>query len=209
METKKSLIPPIQATVDQERDVSRLWFDQEKSLLPNGSYQVAGGICWPELIGDVFNGCAVLGARNVDTKMIYILDQREFTSIDHVLDAEGRIANIGIAPWFVHNWATYYAYRYYWFQCDEYNKAFRMRIGRSPLIEPRPSLIPTHWGHDDHVQLIIADALAQKQLVIKEATPLHEEMKQHWADPKQGPFPALHALSCLLTGLSKKRLPEK
>ena len=209
MSQDKTLEPPTQATIDRDRGTTRFWFNHETSLAPTGHYQVAGGICWPKLVGDVFKGCAVIGARNTDTGIIYIFDQREFTSIGHVIGSDGNLKSIGLAPWFVQNWAKYYCYRYYWFQCDEYNKSFRLRVGRSDLIEPRPSLIQTHWGHDDHVELIIADALAQQKLKFKAGTPVHCDMQQHQADPKQGPFPARHALSCLLTGLGSKRIPDK
>jgi len=204
----KSLKPPVQATVDIERGLglSRLWFD-DASIAPGGDYRMVGGICWPLLVGDVFRGCAVLAGMDIKTEIIYLFEQREFSCIEHVI-VDGAIVSHGLAPWFVENWARYYAHRYYWFQCDEYNQTFRLRVSRCEIIQPKPALIETHWSDDTHAQLIISDALERRKLRIRSGSPVESELNQQQADPKMGPFPALHALACALTSLGRRRLPK-
>ena len=203
----KTLTSPTSATVDLDTGCSRLWFGPD-SLAPSGVYQMAGGICWPLLVRDVFQGVAILAGRHVATQVIYLFDQREFTTIEHVMSGDGNIQSHGLAEWFVSNWATYYAHRYYWFQHDEYNALFRLRVHRSPIIEPKPIFIPVHWGDDAHPSLVISDALEQKCLKIRGGSPVQHQLAQQQADEKQGPFPALHALACLLTGIGRRRLPD-
>jgi hypothetical protein len=202
---KTALINPERATVDLDTGCARLWFP-EHSIAPSGHYLVAGGICWPMLVDNVFKGCAIIAARSVETGIVYVFDQREFSCVEHVLARDGGIQIEGLAPWFVRNWANFYATRYYWFQADEYERLFRLRVHRCELIQPKPSLIPTHWKDDTHSMLIISDMLEQQKLKLK-AGPILNEMAQQQADPKMGPFPALHSLACLLTGLSIRRAP--
>jgi len=201
------LLQPDHAVADLETGCSRLWFPRD-SLAPNGLYQMVGGICWPILVQDVFKGCALLIGRDIRTGCIYVFEQRMFSSIDHVIGSNGQIASAGLSPWFSECWTRYYAYRYYWFQIDDYNRTYRRRIVESQVIEPKPVLIETHWGDDAHATLIIADQLEQQKLKIKGDTPVTQDLAQQQADPKQGPFPAVHALACALSGLSKRRIPD-
>lgn len=203
---KQKLLPPIQATADMDTGCARLWFGDD-SIAPTGFYQVVGGICWPLLIQDVFKGCAILAARHVPTGIVYVFDQHEFSSIEHIFGTDGNIEVQGLAPWFNRQWTTFYASRYYWFQHDEYERTFRSRIHRCNLIQPKPALIPTHWHDDQHARLIISDMLEQRRLKLKQG-PVLQELAQQQADPKMGPFPAIHAIACLLTGISARRQPS-
>ncbi len=99
--------------------------------------------------------------------------------------------------------------KFYWFQTDEWNRTFRRRVRENPLIEPRPSMIPVHWRDSEHVGLMISDATAQGNLIFKGDGPLEQQLDQFHADPDRGPFPAVHALVCLLSGFAAKRIPSK
>ena len=200
---------PIDATFSLEHKTSQLVFP-DNFIAPTSEYQMAGGICWPLLMeNNVFQGAAVLAGRNVKTGIIYVFEQEPFASIEHIKDGDGNITSRGLAPWFTKNWATYYAFRYYWFQVDEYNRMFRLRIRKCAMINPKPSLVDVHWADDEHAQIIISDYLEQHKLKIQSGTMLHEQLEQQKADPDKGPFPAIHAAACMLTGISEKRFPEE
>ena len=199
-------VKPTKALFDLDIGVSRLWFPPE-SLAPDGHYVMAGGICWPILCKDVFIGAALLAGRFLDGT-IYVFEQREFSSVDPVYTNKHELISEGLAPWFTHNWATYYALRYYWFQHDAYAHTFRRQVRHNDMIEPKPRLIETHWSDDAHADLVISDVLEQRKLKFRRGSPVYDQLEQKQADPDSGPFPAIHALACLLTGLARKRTPE-
>ncbi len=204
----RTILPPTRATFNLAADCSRLWFPPE-SIAPSGYYQVAGGICWPLLVNGLFTGAVLIAGRLVDDGRIFVFEQREFSSIDHLYGPDREITLEGLASDFPRWWATYFMRRFYWFQTDEWHKTFRRRVRESPLIEPHPSMVQLHWSDEAHVSLVISDATAQGRLLFKGGGVLESQLDQFQADPDMGPFPAVHALGCLLTGLARKRFPSQ
>ncbi len=211
-----TIIEPERATMDLDTGCSWLFFPKAHrgkpvsvrypgSIAPDGYYQMAGGICWPMLVKGVFKGAVLIAGRSVETGKVYVFEQREFASVDHIYSLDGELIEEGLAASFPRWWATYFLRRFYWFQTDEWNATFRRRLRHSPLVEPRPSLVEVHWRDSEHVALMVSDATARRELMFKGGGILESQLDQMQADPEIGPFPAVHALACLLTGLAGKR----
>jgi len=179
-----------------------LWFG-ENSVAPDGEYYVRGGICWPTNVElRVVTGFAVVAGLHLASGTVYVLDERPFVVIDHVLGGDGLIAHHGCASWLTRAWAKYRADVFYWHQDILTAKRYRLQVIRSANVVPQPQFAEVAWDDDDAARLVVLELEATGRLRYRRESELHNDILACGADP-EGEHPAMHALTCLCAGLDR------
>lgn len=177
------------------RGVSVLEFPPESSA-PSGRYYMRGGICWPDYSQP---GYAVIVGRHLATSVLWVLDERRFAVVDHILRDDGGIEYEGIAPWVVGMWSRYYCDHYYDHQHGETRRKYLLQVLRSPAIQPKPHFAEVEWDDPGQPLHSIHEADALGRLKYRASGELFAAMQQHAADNEIIP-PALHAAMCAVAG---------
>jgi hypothetical protein len=177
---------------------------------------VRGGVCWPTYVepvdpvsaddpqGGDYKGFIILAGQDVKTKKVHVFEQREFSTVDNVLD-NGLIAFQGIVDFLNTGWSTYFCRKYFWNQPDESTKRYRLDVVRLNTITPKPSFIEAPWADGLDARAIVAKFAKFGWLAIDKDSILADEILQAGYDEKEAlkTRPAIHALQCLLSGIDR------
>ena len=144
----KTLLTPTHAWYNADRKTSTLFFPDETSE----EYHIRGGLCWavPVATGATprVEGFACVLALDIRTRIVYVLAERRFVSIDHVIGELGRITHEGVSTFFNSAWHEYFCSTWYYHQCKETTKMYRLQVGRSKMIQPKPQFVHVPWSDD-------------------------------------------------------------
>lgn len=200
-----SEIKPMQKAARLDTDRIRLWF-QPNSPVPDGDYLMRGGICWPISTPEGWQGAALVTGRHEETGAIYVLEEKPFVCIDHIVLPGGALDHEGLAPWFSEMWGTWFCLTYYWNQDTATKRQYVRDVLRSPMVEPKPVIPQVQWQDWESAlsQVFLLDA--QGRLVYRRAGMVVDAMEVYRAslvNPRPEILPALHALVCAVTGLAK------
>ena len=191
-------------------------FDEEELRYPQGEFDVRGGICFPMELQDEHGnfdvqGFVVLVGFDLEKKIFKVFEERSFLVIDNILNSDQLIEHRGIASWFSTCWSKYYCRKYYWHQDGEMIKQYRLEVGRSQMIKPKPTLVEIPWGSDSDARHVVWKHVRSKRLRYKKNGELHTQLELTKKSKKQT-YPAVHALQCALVGMERfpfrKRVPD-
>jgi hypothetical protein len=189
---------------DIDNRLSHLIFS-DNAIAPSGRYLMRGGISFPMMTEtEGLQGYAVMCGMNVKTKKIYVFEEKEFKVIDHVI-SDGHLEYEGIASWFPDVWKIYFADTFFYHQNFVTAKKYRVKIYRSPMAQPNPAMIESHWKDDDQAMHTVFEKDLLNELLYAEDGEVHRQMKLYTAGNEKV-LPALHALCCALNGMEKYRI---
>jgi hypothetical protein len=184
--------------------------DDKTSVAPSGDYYLRGGICWPLYVPSdlALRGHALIVGHHVDSDRRYVLEERTFVTMDHVIEPEpgrGHVVKFeGLGAWFNRIWGLYAVDRYYVFQEEQVCRRWLLSAIRSNLVMPKPHILKTKWDNDETAMLLVRELNAMDKIFYRkrESMPLgvFADLENHNADP-DGVYPALHALKCALYGM--------
>jgi hypothetical protein len=199
---------PINSLANARRRTSTLFFEEREPL----EFFLRGGIAWPVIVDRAdntdFEGFAILGGFNLETKKVEIFEQRSFMTIEHILKHDPHaktqeIEYLGLGPWFNTIWNKYYASTFYYHQDTELNRRYRIEVIRSDWIKkPKPSFVEVPWLDDEEAQMTVWRYVRFNKLVFEKDSQLAKDL----ALVKPGEKvmkPSVHSLQCLLTGLDR------
>jgi len=197
-----SLYRPFLAHFNTERQTSALYFN-EGSPIPEGHYYMRGGICFPVPVDGSISGYAVMCGRNLVSNVIYVFEEREFFTIDHVIDGEkGGIKLKGLSTWFNDCWTRYYADTFYFHQDHETCQKYRLQVVRSPMIANKPHFVEIKWSDDNQAMHTVFEKDILQQLKYSKDGKVYQQLQEYNAD-QDGVYPALHSLKCALSGYDR------
>jgi hypothetical protein len=207
----KTIVPPIRQQMDMKTREIRLWFDPEKSVAPDGRYRMLGGMFLPSSIktDDGRNrivGYSMMAGRNEDTKVVYIFDEIEWVTVDHILDpADGSMISEGVVSWLLKIWNQYFANTYAQRQDDETLFRYQIDFSRCTMLQPKASFIDAEWNDDAQPVSLINRELMLSRLKMRRDSKLIKQLAQFRADADLDPsnMPAVHALMCCLSTLDR------
>lgn len=199
----KLTIKPKAFHIQQFRDTTNLWFIDDK----HGEFYLHGGLCWPVAVGDIENqyGCIIMGGLNCQTGIVHIFEQFCFEGIETAFDQdEGRIVADGLDAFLGQVSGAYGTKRYYVNQDESIHRMYLLQVLRSRQIDPKPVLVPITWQTDEEAISAMNHWRLTGKLVIGSGTPIEAAFQRFRATPgiKLGQVPELHALACLLVGLT-------
>lgn len=183
---------------------SILSYSDKEDDARNGDYYMRGGVCWPidnPLTGPV--GHVVVLGYHVTEKKTYILEDRAFACIDHILGPGRRIEFEGLAPWFNLMWATYFCDTYFYHQDDATHRAFGLQVIRSEMVNPKPYFIEAPWRDDDQAAAALWRGIHTGHVSGKKGTELHSQLQRYEANKTAQWPPAVRALISALVGLER------
>lgn len=205
---KRKWVRPVAATLDLETRLSNLVF-AENSRVPSGQYRMRGGITFP-MIAKVdgmqsIKGFAVMCARDEKTGTIYLMEQFEFVSIEHILDQNKvEVKFAGIGNWFMDMWRVYYGNTFFYNQRFEVGRKYRNQILRSPLVTPKPKFLESPVDDKDQALHSVFEADMLGRLKYPDGK-VYLDMKENQANPDND-YIALNAFTCAINGLNKYKL---
>ena len=176
------------------RGTVTLYFDNQV----HAEYMMRGGVCWPE--GE--DGFAILAGQDVNNKKIHVFKQSSFLTVDNILRADRSIEYYGLSSFFNQSWSGYFGRDFFWNQDEEIHKRFRLQVGRSPMIEPKPQFIPAPYADERDANHLIFEYKALGKLKFDKDSELHRQLERLKHDEK-AKLPAVHALRCLLAGYER------
>ena len=192
---------PYIKSYDVERKISELFFQKDQAV-PSGEYYLRGGICFPVINDDGISGYATMCGKHLGSGVIYVLEEQEFCTIDHIKSQTGRIEFKGLSTWFNDCWTNYFADSYYYHQDYETCKKYRLQVIRSIMINPKPHFIEIKWQDADQAMHTIFEKDMLNQLKYSSKGKIYQEMQEYNATPDEK-YPALHALKCALAGYDR------
>jgi len=221
--------------MDMKTREVRLWFDPDRSAAPDGLYKMMGGMFFPSNVIDAEGnhkivGYAVMAGIHKDTKTLYIFDETEWYTVDHILsskdggiDHEGLVTWInniwttyycntyaidheGLVTWINNIWTTYYCNTYACRQYDDLKFSNVLAFSKSRMVQPKPSFFDAAW--DDPIQPMSIIYRWSQLGQIKYATSSKlfaqlEEYKAMKGEAEKMIFPAVHALRCMAVVLDR------
>lgn len=181
-----------------ERQTSILFFEDKDA----GEYMVRGSVCFPILIDvpssntkDIV-GYALLGCQNVETGVVHIFEQQEFSTIDHII-TDQRITHKGLNVWFNMCWSKYFGRKFFYAQDYELCRKYRLDIHRSAMLNPKPEMIEIETHDSADMQHFIWSYIKNVRLVYESGSVLHNLLAQMKTNDKVT-HPAIYALQVLL-----------
>jgi hypothetical protein len=197
---------PTGAEYNATRKTSTLFFAEGE---PRECY-MRGAVCWPVLSEDEnkqmgIRGYAIVAGQDVHTGAVWVFEEREFVTIEHIKDDDGnRIVYHGVAPWFNTMWARYFCDDYFWHQDDILTKSYRLELSRSKWCKARPHLIRVDWDKGGDVLHQIWRYAEIGKLKLSDDGKLWQALPAVKRDENDREIkPGLHALKCLIAGLER------
>jgi hypothetical protein len=185
------------------RDTHNLWFADGSQ----GEFYLHGGLCWPVAVQSIEEqyGCAILAGVNVETGVCHVFEQFIIDSIEPAYNQhDGRVKSPGLASWLQQVHSAYGARRYYFNQDESLHRMYLLQVLRSRIIDPKPVLVPISWKTDEEAMSAMNHWRMNGNLVIAAGTPIERALQSYRSTPgmKLAQSPPLHALACLLVGLT-------
>jgi len=183
-----------------DRRTSTLYFDDDT----RGEYYLRGGLCFPftQVQADRYRteGFALLCGYNVDTEMRVLFEFTPFTSVAHVIRADGTLEREGLCSFLARCWCNYGARTFYAHDEGALGDSFKIIVQRDPTIVPKPVLIDLVWpGAPGAAEQVIHHLVSRKLLTGPKE--FAEEMRK--ASAQGAGTPAKHALICALLGMEQ------
>ena len=195
------MIKPLSAQYKHDRKTSMLYFDEQDPM----EFCMRGGICWPikyEINGRIdTNGYAVMAGMDVDSKVVYVFEEQQWVTIDHII-RDNKIEHHGLSQWFNRLWNDYFASKFYFHQPHQLAKRFRLQASRSDMIKPKPKFKELPPTDTDDIVAAIWHIVKEGALKYTKGGLVEEQLKMVKAGDKQV-LPAVHALGCALVGLAR------
>lgn len=138
---------PKHVRMNIEHKTSELYFPDGS----NGEFYMRGGISFPVFDDEDQKGYALMIGYHVQERKCYVFEETEWTNIEHIFD-DHELKFPGISPWFGEVWQSYFADSFFYNDRDETERKYLFQILRSPMIKPKPYMIPIKWN-DDKVAL--------------------------------------------------------
>jgi len=182
--------PPAMVKAYPERKFHRFFFDEG----PPCDFYVRGAIAWP-WIGQL--GFGVLGAQEINTKIVYVFEEYEFLHIDPVFDPD-TTKYVGLADFLNRMASKYQATEYFWNDRPDLHDYYHKLVIRSPQVNVQPAMIKAHYDKDEVADGILHAHVDRKTVRVS----LQSQVLQHLqgGDPDQ--FRGYHALRVLLMGFT-------
>jgi hypothetical protein len=209
------LTHPDQVYYDVSKKLVKLfWNDkiEHKMAPPNGAeYYCRGGICFPTLteqggLGaprDVL-GFVVMVAMCMSTKHYYVIGEKEFQSIDHIIDPDTHgIAVEGVSGFFNKMWSTYYADSYYWSGHSETVMKYLLQVIRSEIVKPQPHFIEIATGVPGQQQQAVYELLQRGGIHWRKGGKVHESFQKYDARSIENIPCAVKAMMDCISGMTK------
>lgn len=181
-------------------------------VLPDGEWVMRGGICWPVYGTQPIPGVAVLAGQSVAGRHWVVFREHAFLVIDPMLGErpEGggprAIVYDGIAGWLNKAWSAWYCTSWYWSQPYDVATPFRLDVGRSEMIKPKPCFVEVVGFDRVSVSLRLVEFIAKGRLKFAKDGMVADGLAQWQSSGVAGaiePPPAVHALMCLVAGVSR------
>jgi len=176
---------------------TRLFFDGANDW---ADYYMRGAICWPALGS---NGFIIMAGQEIRSKEITVFYERDFLTIQNILNEDHTIAFRGIDEFFNNAWSRFFARKYFWHQPWELYRSFKLQITRAKnTINPQPVLVEVTWPDENDIIGLIWKWDQQKKLWVDKNGPITQAIDLASESDRQIP-PAIHALQTLLAGIEK------
>ena len=205
----KKFEKPRTAIFNEDQSITLYFdFDEEKRIYPQGDFDIRGGVCFPTEFQDEYDnfdvqGFAVLVGLDLEKRIFTVFEERSFLVVDNILNSDQLIEHRGLASWFSKCWSNYYCRKYHWHQDPSMAKQYRLEIGRSLMIKPKPTLIEVPWG--DNARHVVWKHIKAQKLRYRKGGELHTQLElvKKIKEGKNRTFPAVHALQCALVGMER------
>lgn len=209
---KIKLIEPIAVKWNEDKTSSLVF--SEESLAPSGKYLMRGGITFPRVTSKGLTGFAIMAGRHIESGIIYIFNEVEFCTIDHVFsDDNSQVEFYGVGPWLISVWNKYFADTFFYKQDYDVARKFRTQIYRSKQIEPKPRFLESKKHDSDQSMHSIYELDMLSKLKYKKSSKVNEDIiaynavfnnkESTKADKESKDYVALHALKCVVDGFSR------
>jgi len=207
----KSIIAPLKRVMNMKTGETRLWFDQERSIAPDGTYRMMGGLFFPQSVTSPEGhtrivGYAMMTGKHVKTGNVYVFSEREWFTADHILsEYDGGIDHEGLVTWLNEMWMSYYAANYAVRQYDDIQFSFLHDFNRCRMIEPKPKMIDAEWDHPDQPMSLIYRLKQLGLIHFSRIGDLHKQIAEYQAneDRENYIYPAVHCLRCIAMVLDR------
>ena len=199
----KTIIPPKKRLLDMKTGLVNLWFDQERSIAPDGKYKMMGSMFFPSRVskdGVTRNaGYAMMTGIHIESKVMYIFEETEWFFVNHILEESGQaIKHEGLVTWYARVWADYYCSTYAVRQDDDTQFRYRLDFNRCAMIQPKPTFLDASWDDSNQPLYIIYAANQLGRMKYRADGILYPELEERQAaeDPSKNDYIAVHALMC-------------
>jgi hypothetical protein len=132
-------------------------------------------------------GYALLCIQDVESKTIWVMDEREFLTIDHLFNPNRTIRVEGLMPWLDSMRLRYGLRTVLWHQDETIHDRWMAAIEESKLREaPRPEFLQVPWGEDAQGEMTVREWLGRRQLLLDEESRTYRALV---AQTPGGPYP--------------------
>ena len=141
----------------------------EDGVPEDGRYWIRGGIVWPGQVDGAQDltavvGYAVLLVRHVRTEVTWVMEERRYQTISHVIRADGGIEAEGLWPVLGDAWRYYLGDVWYAAPSVGLHEPYMLQVMRERCVAHKPQFIEATWT-DDHAGLVpLLDLLMSKRL---------------------------------------------
>lgn len=183
------------------RDTATLtWADRR-----SGEFHVRGGVCWPEQVGDRYEGALVIVGQNINEpeRRAIVFECETFYGVYPMLE-KANVIHPGAAPMFDAGWSAYKCRTYYYRQLIGIHHEHLLEVLRCGAIQPKPRFVEAPFENADHARAILSDWFGQGRV----RAPAGGLALSAWASMAHAPAgsplpPAVRALACALSGLGR------
>jgi len=185
------------------------WKDKDTNNELGGEYYIRGSLCWPGAGPQRNNiesmkGVAYVFGKRVDIpndERVFVLNECEFLSIDHIVDENNGITYKGASSWFNNAFSYYYCNTFY-YNCPPYtHNQYYLQVKRSPLLKPIPSFLKLDW-EDASVSESLVWRMKEQDLLIRNEGSIAERSIDLYLLHDRAITPGMWALMCGLWGMS-------
>ena len=181
--------PPIEVKNYPARKFHRFFFESG----PYVDFYVRGAVAWP---WNDKPGFIVLGAQELNTKIVYVFEEYEFWHVEPTLNSEeGQY--IGLSVWLNMISSKYHAKEFFWNDRKDLHDYFYRLCLRSEQIEVKPSLIEAHYDKPEVGDTILQTFVAQRKVRISRQSKVFQHLQGGDGEVWRG----YHALRVLLVGM--------
>ena len=188
-----------------------MWFDPDRSAAPDGLYSMMGGMYFPSNVVDAEGnhkivGYAMMAGIHKDTKTLYIFDETEWYTVDHILSSrDGGIDHEGLVSWINNIWTTYYCNTYACRQYDDLKFGNVLAFSKSRMVQPKPVFFDATWDDPIQPMSIIYRWNQLNRIKYSSSSIIYAQLAEHQADKdaERREFPAVHALRCMAVVLDR------
>jgi len=180
-----------------------------------GTFQMRGAVTLPCRLqqgggpAPMPKGVILVAGRNVDTDLVEVFLEREFLTVEPILDqATGRMESPGALSIYMEGWARWFCREYYIHQPDMAEHMHRVELSRIAHLNPKPHLIHVPFGEAREADAALWDRSQRCTLAIPKGGLLAREIARYLAKPDE-PTPPAWAAMVLCAGAAMFPPPRK